>query len=1031
MAPSGKRKKGTPATQPAASSDMVVEPATTEKAQDEEKCPGCSENDDQSINKDTWICCDACKTWYHWGKCSGTDTPVDGSNNAVLTPEQVDKWFCKSCIELDPSRTMTLKPPPRKSARKRQPVESTLSDTPMSDAAPPNGGSNQVGNSAATSTPGATGAASNGTPEINKWIAIAEGKTYSPDNFRRMNGSDIGMEWILRDESAMKEPIVIEDPEGLGMKMPSKDMTVRDVANQVGPDTHVEVIDVLSQSTCPGWTLGKWADYYHSSPIERDRIRNVISLEVSGTALGQQILPPRLVRELDWVEKHWPSNKKQLGHYPKVQLYCLMSVAQSWTDWHIDFAGSSVYYHVLQGTKVFYFIKPTTKNLAAYEHWSGTDIQNHTWLGDMADEVVRVELTAGNTMIIPTGWIHAVYTPADSLVFGGNFVHSLDMKNQLRVQEIEIRTRVPKKFRFPMFTKLCWYAGEHYCRALKAKEEFAPRILRSLDALAMYLVSEARIMERGSEAAKKEARENVPADKVKDPSILARELRWRVRNAAGVDSDAELGGDDASIMPIKREPGSSRETTKRRKRDDSTHLFKNWQPPEWSHIENSPLQTSHDTVKVESVANEDGDWMSREGLRGDVMRSKKVNGITKVRKLDHGAIERYSVIRTVEYVTPSSAPDVARDNIQFLTPATPNQMLVDYGSDSEASDDGQKQDTKPIKQAQPVKAASASSSSLSAAPPKPRRRDGPLKITVEAPKRDGDDPSADSRPIKRTKLEGAGASSLLSMLPAPKNKNPVAPKRSVPQSTPVAILKATEDEISIDDAEKDAGQASKTSSLAFIPPSRMAKGKSKVVEQEEPEEDFFSLGTTSRDKKNTLSSITEEHGTPQATIKSTAPSVKDFVPPVPTQNDPYPGYYMKPGGEWAMHDPEYYWSIAKAWQQPPGTDDTIQGPSAATNKRRRDWEGEEDDFQQVSAMDEASRMRAEIENTKSLTVDTIRAGPTAPNMAMTAARSSARARSRHQLSTLLTDAYSHRAEIEEKIAMAKRNRKESGNKYGF
>ena len=39
---------------------------------------------------------------------------------------------------------------------------------------------------------------------------------------------------------------------------------------------------------------------------------------------------------------------------------------------------------------------------------SGTDIQNHTWLGDMADQVVRVELVAGNTMIIPTGWIHAV-----------------------------------------------------------------------------------------------------------------------------------------------------------------------------------------------------------------------------------------------------------------------------------------------------------------------------------------------------------------------------------------------------------------------------------------------------------------------------------------------------------------------------------------------------------------------------------------------------------------------------------------------
>jgi F-box/leucine-rich repeat protein 10/11 len=89
--------------------------------------------------------------------------------------------------------------------------------------------------------------------------------------------------------------------------------------------------DVLTQSTCPGWTLGKWADYYHLAPQERDKIRNVISLEVSGTPLGQQILPPRLVRELDWVEKHWPHNKKQIGQYPKVQLYCLMSVAQSWT----------------------------------------------------------------------------------------------------------------------------------------------------------------------------------------------------------------------------------------------------------------------------------------------------------------------------------------------------------------------------------------------------------------------------------------------------------------------------------------------------------------------------------------------------------------------------------------------------------------------------------------------------------------------------------------------------------------------------
>jgi F-box/leucine-rich repeat protein 10/11 len=93
-------------------------------------------------------------------------------------------------------------------------------------------------------------------------------------------------------------------------------------------------------------------------------------------------------------------------------------------DWHIDFAGSSVYYHILRGSKVraefsrkdqysspyqvFYFIRPTQANLAAYERWSGTELQYQSWLGDMVDEVFKVELKEGNTMIIPSGWIHAV-----------------------------------------------------------------------------------------------------------------------------------------------------------------------------------------------------------------------------------------------------------------------------------------------------------------------------------------------------------------------------------------------------------------------------------------------------------------------------------------------------------------------------------------------------------------------------------------------------------------------------------------------
>jgi hypothetical protein len=63
-----------------------------------------------------------------------------------------------------------------------------------------------------------------------------------------------------------------------------------------------------------------------------------------------------------------------------------------------SFVEAKVY--ILTFGQVFYFIKPTPANLAAYERWSGTELQS-SWLGDMVDEVTKITLTAGNTMIIP------------------------------------------------------------------------------------------------------------------------------------------------------------------------------------------------------------------------------------------------------------------------------------------------------------------------------------------------------------------------------------------------------------------------------------------------------------------------------------------------------------------------------------------------------------------------------------------------------------------------------------------------------
>ena len=86
----------------------------------------------------------------------------------------------------------------------------------------------------------------------------------------------------------------------------------------------------------------------------------------------------------------------------------------------------------LQGEKIFYMIAPTASNLALYENWVSSSRQSELFFGDQVDVCYRCVVKQGQTVFIPTGWIHAVLTPIDSLVFGGNFLHSLNIDLQIQ-----------------------------------------------------------------------------------------------------------------------------------------------------------------------------------------------------------------------------------------------------------------------------------------------------------------------------------------------------------------------------------------------------------------------------------------------------------------------------------------------------------------------------------------------------------------------------------------------------------------------
>ncbi|KAJ1462409.1 hypothetical protein M885DRAFT_158988 [Pelagophyceae sp. CCMP2097] len=484
---------------------------------------------------------------------------------------------------------------------------------------------------------------------------------FDTGSFRDMLESQLGAPAALDvtkiDAALVREglehPLVVraKDAAALGLKMPPLSLTPRQVAAMTCPETLVPVLDVRTQSSAARVSLEEWASYWERTP--RWRVLNVISLEISGSALGDLVQGPQFVAEVDWTATAWPkcapphvfqhvgcgcggteatpSNRtskrlvgldeaenvkesdfdalllrkcafeqenpkkpdsqsharyelykaavvvgdvlrlggtradvmndlgkgfitfenddgeddhgedeedvdamdenagatdadeasdapdedaddapeddaaaadeeapsdgrratrnrgvvpavkvpasasplsaprtkrrkpavveeEQLLARPRVEKYCLMSTGGCFTDFHVDFGGTSVWYHVLSGAKVMYVAGPTKENLAAFKRWSSRASQSSVTFASVAPPgaVSKLELHAGDTLIIPAGWIHAVATPVDSIVFGGNFLCASQARNQLKIVHLEDALRVPMPQRFPAHSRLHW-----------------------------------------------------------------------------------------------------------------------------------------------------------------------------------------------------------------------------------------------------------------------------------------------------------------------------------------------------------------------------------------------------------------------------------------------------------------------------------------------------------------------------------------------------------------------------------------------
>ena len=499
-----------------------------------------NDEEEAASEADFQIQCDipTCGSWYHSHQLDPQLTSK--------TASQYETWHCPNCV---PYHGPSVQHTRRTGLRKRKHIDFVKLNDPSSILE--NEGS------------------SIGAAESDVQDADFEGMLRSRQNKGMFtSGSDKRKGCLLQlaknedfdvdyvSSHGFDRPVLFKKtPDALGLKVPRSTkggaFGVSTVSELVGPYRKVQVIDSATQLTTE-YTMAEYAEYLETPSSERKRILNVITLEFSDTPLGDLVTEPSFPREVDFV-RHWPQNLDELrrklatsknqcaetqteeewelelqdmadeldSFRPRVSKYCLMSASGSYTDYHIDFGGTAVWYHVHTGAKIFYFIEPTKDNLNIFATWA-TSAFSHSARKEMlcdritqaGGKVYRVMLKAGQTMFIPSGWIHAVFTPVDSLVFGGNFIHEHSLEMQLRIYKLEFRMRVDKKFKFPCYQMLLWFVGHDFlrtCEGLKGAEvtngqssdgvedmdrkfmdaicrKYSPHVLRGYKALAKELV---------------------------------------------------------------------------------------------------------------------------------------------------------------------------------------------------------------------------------------------------------------------------------------------------------------------------------------------------------------------------------------------------------------------------------------------------------------------------------------------------------------------------------------------------------------
>ncbi|EGT53552.1 hypothetical protein CAEBREN_11666 [Caenorhabditis brenneri] len=274
----------------------------------------------------------------------------------------------------------------------------------------------------------------------------------------------------------LKEIHVFHNMDGLDMKVP-KDLSISTMPRYINPGIEVGVNDSQTQNRM-NMTVGELIKEFRKEVAQRSTILNNLTTLTDGQLLDRHLQLPAFVREHSMLDKLEEALKKQpsspkitdlLKKIPKYQKFLFLSLKGCFTDGHIDMASTSVYSHIHEGEKHFFFAKNTPENIEVFKNYE-KDFYNYSWIGELlAGQWRRVILKKGTTIFIPGSYIHFVWTPKDTIMIGGNFFMEKNLEQQFDIAKFE-EEKYAKRLQetgendrshlFPHFPQLMWAYAE-------------------------------------------------------------------------------------------------------------------------------------------------------------------------------------------------------------------------------------------------------------------------------------------------------------------------------------------------------------------------------------------------------------------------------------------------------------------------------------------------------------------------------------------------------------------------------------------